>query len=159
MEFEIKVLEQKHRGEVDKLLKQEWGELKIVSHGKIFNAHELQGYVAVRQDAVIGFVLFQVEGSECEIVALYSGVTSKGIGSALINAARDFALQCSCKRLFLITTNDNIRAFEFYQKRGFVISDIRIDEIKNSRKLKPQIPIIADNGIPIRDEIEFEIML
>ena len=70
-----------------------------------------------------------------------------------------FAIKKNCTRLKLITTNDNIRGIEFYQKRGFVFANIYINAIENSRRLKPEIPMYADNGLPIRDEIEFEIKL
>ena len=35
-------------------------------------------------------------------------------------------------------------------------SNIYKNAIENSRKIKPQIPMFADNGLPIRDEIELE---
>ncbi len=75
----------------------------------------------------------------------------------MVNKVKEVAKENVCKRIKLITTNDNIRGIEFYQKRGFVFSKIYIDSMKNSRKLKPQIPMFAENGLPIRDEIEFEI--
>ena len=40
-----------------------------------------------------------------------------------------------------------------------MFSNIYKNAIENSRKIKPQIPIFADNGLPIRDEIEFEMIL
>ena len=159
MEFVIKELKQKHRNQVYTFMESEWGALNIVSLGKMYYAEKLNGFVALEHEKVVGFVLYNIENSECEIVALYSNVENIGIGTALISTMKDFATKNNFKRLFLITTNDNIRGIAFYQKKGFVIAKIHVDAIKNSRKLKPQIPMIADNGIPIRDEIEFEIKL
>ena len=60
----------------------------------------------------------------------------------------------------MITTNDNIRGLEFYQKRGFTFSNLFKNSIEEyTRKLKPQIPLYADNGLPIKDEIELEIAI
>ena len=94
-----------------------------------------------------------------EICSLNSFIENKGIGTNLINKVKEYAKQKNCTKLKLITTNDNIRGLEFYQRRGFVFSNIYKNAIENSRKIKPQIPIFADNGLPIRDEIEFEMIL
>ena len=60
------------------------------------------------------------------------------------------------KRLVVITTNDNIGAIRFYQKRGFDMVKLYRGALERSRKLKPQIPLIGENEIPLRHEIEFE---
>ena len=69
------------------------------------------------------------------------------------------ARERGCRRLFLITTNDNLRALAFYQKRGFELAALRRGALNESRKLKPSIPLIGENGIPLRDEIELEMSL
>jgi len=59
----------------------------------------------------------------------------------------------------LITTNDNINAIKFYQKRGFDLKAAHINAMDISRKLKPGIPLIGMHNIPIKHELEFEIIL
>ena len=81
------------------------------------------------------------------------------MGTSLVEAAKQTALQKSCKRLWLVTTNDNTRALRFWQKRGFKIAAIHVNAIAQSRKLKPEIPLAGNDGIPVRDEIELEMML
>ena len=93
------------------------------------------------------------------ICSLNSFIENKGIGTNLINKVKECAKQNNCQKLKLVTTNDNIRALEFYQRRGFVITKFYKNAIENSRKIKPQIPMFADNGLPIRDEIELEMIL
>ena len=56
----------------------------------------------------------------------------------------------------LITTNDNLRALQFYQKRGYSLTKIYKDAMDEVRKVKPNVPIIGENGIPLRDELELE---
>ena len=75
----------------------------------------------------------------------------------MIEAAIQTAKAHQCRRVWLITTNDNIQAIRFYQKRGMVITAVHVNALKHSRTLKPEIPLIGNDGIPIRDEIEFEI--
>ena len=53
----------------------------------------------------------------------------------------------------------NLNALQFYQKRGFDIVKLHINAVKQSRKIKPEIPLIGFNGIPIRHEIELEMNL
>jgi GNAT superfamily N-acetyltransferase len=77
----------------------------------------------------------------------------------LIDAVRQEAQRAGCKRLWLITTNDNLTALRFYQRRGFVLVAVHRNAVELSRKLKPQIPLIGEHGIPIRDEIELEMPL
>jgi len=57
------------------------------------------------------------------------------------------------KRLTLITTNDNVHALAFYQKRGFRLERIVTDAVNVVRLEKPSIPLIGNNGIPLHDEI------
>lgn len=56
----------------------------------------------------------------------------------------------------MMTTNDNLEALRFYQRRGFVITGIRINAVEIARQMKPTIPEKGDFGIPIRDEIDLE---
>jgi Acetyltransferase (GNAT) family len=84
---------------------------------------------------------------------------SSGVGTALIEAAREVALQSGCKRLWLITTNDNLNALRFYQKRRFMLVAIHRNALEVSRRLKPGISLIGYDGIPLRDEIELEMLL
>jgi ribosomal protein S18 acetylase RimI-like enzyme len=81
------------------------------------------------------------------------------VGSALIEAATQAARRVGCRRLWLITTNDNTHALRFYQKRGFVIAAIHVNALEKARRLKPEIPLIGEDGIPLRDEIELEMIL
>lgn len=82
-----------------------------------------------------------------------------GIGSALLDAVKDIAVSDQCKRLWLITTNDNTAALRFYQKRGFSLVAVHRDALEQLRRLKPEIPLFGIDGIPLRDEIKLELLL
>ena len=88
-----------------------------------------------------------------------SFVEKIGIGATLINKVKGITKSQGCKRIWLITTNDNTHAIRFYQKRGLVLAALYKNAIEESRKLKPEIPFEGFDGIPIRDEIELELVL
>jgi N-acetylglutamate synthase-like GNAT family acetyltransferase len=77
----------------------------------------------------------------------------------LINAVLGEARKQNCGRVFLITTNDNMQALRFYQKRGFELVAVHRGAVNESRKIKPSISLIGNDGIPLRDEIELEMIL
>ena len=82
-----------------------------------------------------------------------------GVGSALIDAVKKVAASAGCRRLWLITTNDNTAALRFWQKRGFWLAAVYPNAIAESRLLKLEIPLTGNDNIPIRDEIELEMIL
>jgi ribosomal protein S18 acetylase RimI-like enzyme len=71
----------------------------------------------------------------------------------------DAARAQGAQRLWLITTNDNTHALGFYQRRGFILVGVHIDAIAESRRLKQEIPEFGSDGVPIRDEMEMQLVL
>ena len=101
-----------------------------------------------------------MEGDECELVVLEAFEKGRGIGTALLDATTDVARKAGCRRLWLVTTNDNLDALRFYQRRGLRLVRLWVDAVTEARlKLKPEIPLVGDHGIAIRDELEFELIL
>ena len=131
----------------------------MVSRGRMYSIDENPGFVAIKDDKPIGLITYELLGEECEITTLNSLEEGKGIGMAVINAVKDAAIQADCKRLLVITTNDNTQAIRFYQRYGFTIATIYPNSMEEARKIKPEIPLTGNDGIPLRDEIEFEIHL
>jgi ribosomal protein S18 acetylase RimI-like enzyme len=136
-----------------------WGAEIAIAHGEIFHPADLPGFTAEMNGERVGLLTYHIDGAACEIVTLDSWYEGHGVGSALIEAAKSLARRESCPRLWLITTNDNTHALRFYQKLGFTISSIHLNAIEISRKLKPEIPQLGADSIPIRDEIELEMRL
>ena len=137
----------------------QWGSNIVVSRGVIYYPQNLPGFIALHEDKRVGLVTYNIIDESCEIVTLNSTNPSSGIGTALIEAVRDNAIKSACKRLWLITTNDNLNALRFYQKRGFVLVAVHRNALELSRRLKPEIPMIGYHSIPLRDEIELEMIL
>jgi GNAT superfamily N-acetyltransferase len=153
----IRVIKSSDRSWILALLRSEWGSEMVVSRGNVHNAAKLHGFIACLSGKPCGLLTYRLSGNQCEIVTLNSLEQGRGIGSALINSAIETARRKNCRRIWLITTNDNTDALRFYQKRGFQMVAIHRDALRYSRRLKPEIPLIGRNGIPLRDEIELEI--
>ncbi len=152
----LRSLTQTDRAWVARLITERWGAETIVAHGAVYHPHKLPGFVAIENDDRVGLVTYHIDGDACEIVTLDSLHPNRGIGTALIDAVKRAAQQSQCRRLWLITTNDNLHALRFYQKRGFVLAALHRGAVNESRKLKPEIPLIGMDGISIRDEVEME---
>lgn len=160
-DFTIRPLEREDREWVAHFMDEHWGTTQIVSRGKSHYGHLLPGYVAEREGKeeteTIGLLTYRLEDDTCEIMTLNSLDEEKGVGTALVEKlVEDVKAIGNIKRIWLITTNDNLAALKFWQKREFVLVTIHRDSIQESRRLKPQIPIVGQEGIPIRDEIELE---
>jgi ribosomal protein S18 acetylase RimI-like enzyme len=136
-----------------------WGGDSMVIHGEIVHPEQLEGLAVQDGREWIGLVTFRIMGDDCEIISLDSVRERKGIGSALIEMVVEEARTKGCRRIFLDTTNDNLHALGFYQRRGFELVNIYCCAVNESRKIKPGIPLIGESGIPIRDEIELEMIL
>ena len=122
----------------------------------MFHADKLPGFIAEDGIEKIGLITYNIEGDDCEITTLNSFIEQSGVGTALIERVKQAAKEENCKRVWLITTNDNIHALRFYQRREFTIKALYPNAMEESRKLKPGIPMLGNDDIPIRDEIEFE---
>ena len=137
----------------------QWGGDFMVVRGDIYRPEQLQGFVIEDGNEWIGLLTFMIKDGELEVTSLDSLREGQGIGSRLLNKAVEEARARECKRIFLITTNDNLRALGFYQKRGFELVKIYRGAVNESRKIKPGISLIGMNNIPLRDEIELEMNL
>lgn len=139
--------------------KENWEAEFVVAHGVIYRPDTLDGFVAIEDDEWVGEVTYAFSGTDCEIVSLDSLREGQGIGTKLIKAAVEEARKRNCTRVFLITTNDNLHALGFYQRRGFELVRIHRRALDETRRLKPSVPLMGMNHIPLRDEIELEMML
>ena len=87
-----------------------------------------------------------------------SDLASAGIGSLLLERVVAAAREAGCSRLWLTTTNDNVDALRFYQRRGFALSALRTGVVVEARRtVKPDLPATGAYGIPMRDELDLEL--
>jgi ribosomal protein S18 acetylase RimI-like enzyme len=130
----------------------------MATRGRLVDVGGAPGFVAQDGDEWLGYAAYEIHGPALEVVALESHAAGQGIGTALVAACVSVARDANRERLWLITTNDNIDALRFYQRRGFVLVAVHRDAVSDARRdLKPQIGMTGAHGIPIRDEIELEL--
>lgn len=158
-EINIRAIESSDRDWIEKLLVERWGSAKIFVHGEAFFPADLHGFIAVQNAKPCGLITFNIQDETCEIITLDALISDLGIGTQLIESTKQKARSKGCQRLRLVTTNDNLNALAFYQKRGFRLTVLRVGAVDISRKIKPEIPLMGENGIPIRDELELELDL
>ena len=104
-----------------------------------------------------GVLTYVVADGGCEILTLHAAAQWRGTGTTLIEAVERVARDAGCTRLWLLTTNDNVDALRFYQRRGFRLAALNVGGVGRSRaQLKPEIPEVGEYGIPIRDELVLE---
>lgn len=159
MKIELTPLRPAMKEQVRQFVRSRWGAEKIVSRGQVHQAGLLPGFAYVRRGEICGLVTYRIEGRECEIVTLDSLHRGRGVGTALVHQVVAAAQARGCRRIWLVTTNDNLLALGFYQKRGFDLAALHRNAVDRSRELKPEIPLTGLGGIPVRHELELELLL
>ena len=123
--------------------------------GELIDALAQDGLVAEDDGRQVGLLTYRLDGDECELVLLAAADEGAGIGTTLVEALR--ATVGPDRRIWVVTTNDNVDALAFYQRRGFRLRELRAGAVDESRRtLKPQIGTVGRHGIPRRDELELE---
>ena len=157
MHYEICDIDAVLRDKVQSIIDESWGAPHMVVNGKLWDTRTMPGYAAVGGGEVLGYALYEFHDGFCEIMALESVAQNIGVSTALIERVKQTAKSNHVSKIILATTNDNTHAIRFYQRRGFTVREVRLGVMEAARQLKPSIPLIGEDGIPLRDEIEFEI--
>ena len=114
----IRPIRDDERGELARLVRTHWGSPIIASRGIPHDASVLPCLVAMDGERWLGVAVYTLEGGECELVLLEAFERKAGIGTALLEAMAGIARRSNSRRLWLVTTNDNLDALRFYQRRG-----------------------------------------
>jgi GNAT superfamily N-acetyltransferase len=158
-EVTIRPISESDRPLLSWLVAELWGSELVAVHGAVLRPAELPGFIAERSRRVVGLLTYQVTGDTLEIVTLNAIERRVGIGTMLIDAATGAAQHFRCREVRLTTTNDNVDALRFYQRRGFRLAELRPGAVDRSRQEKPQIPRVGDYGIPLHDEIDLTLQV
>lgn len=143
----------------------EFGGRLQARRGELIDAFGDAGVIADWQGRMLGFACWTHDTADrtlvevtCLVVA--SGQRHRGIGRALLDAAVAALAAEGARRVWLVTTNDNLVALRLYEQAGFRLTALRPGAVDEARRtLKPSIGEIGDNGIPIHDELELELEL
>lgn len=131
----------------------------VVSRNEVHDPHKLPGFIATLGRERVGVATYNITGQECELVTIDSLSQFDGIGTMLLEKIEATAFDLGCQKLWAITTNDNLDAHRFFQRRGFILTQVRIGGMTKIRLIKPNVPKVGYYGIPVRDEFEFEKVL
>lgn len=142
-----------NRSHVIDFFQEHWGSPEMVISSGVYDCSQLDGFIFEKNNRILGLVTYVFHEKEVEVISLDSIVEGRGIGSCLMEAVEQFAQQQSIATMSLVTTNDNLNALKFYQKRGYKLDGIFPNAVKQARKIKPSIPLVGYHGIPINDEI------
>jgi ribosomal protein S18 acetylase RimI-like enzyme len=153
----VRDIEPADREWVRAFLQQHFGSTRVVSRNVLHQADDLPGFIATYRGEPSALLTYCVVNGELEVVSLHAAVRGRGLGSRLLASARERARDLRCRRLWLMTTNDNEPAIRFYTRRGMHLAAVHRGAIAESRKLKPEISLFGVGGRPIVDEIEFEL--
>lgn len=139
------------------LMRARWGDEFVVSRGRVHTPSDLPGFVVVA-DLVepVGLLTYSLRDEQCEVVTIDSLRERIGVGSMLIDAVIHLARDVRCRRVWLVTTNDNAHARAWYPARGFRLAAVHDGAMVTSRRMKPSIPLVGHAGVPITDEVEYE---
>jgi len=143
------------RGALQAFLVSVWHADAIVAHGEVMRPIQHPGFVVIESGRIVGHVAYRIDAGGCEIVAIAAVPSGAGVGSRLLDAAIEAARASESTSVWLTTTNDNLDALRFYQRRGFRLRTLRPAAVDEARRtLKPEIPEIGSHGIPMRDELD-----
>ncbi|MFB5191169.1 GNAT family N-acetyltransferase [Alicyclobacillus fastidiosus] len=133
----------------------EWGGDRMVSRGHVYHLDDLESIVARVKDRLVGAATYRMDADAgCELMSINATSSGGGVGTKLLSAVEAKARDAGCRRVWLITSNDNVDALRFYQRRGYRLAALYPGAIDRARRIKPTIPLIGDHGIAIHDEIE-----
>ncbi len=156
--LQVRALRDDERAWAAEVLDESWGEI-VITGGREHRPAELPALVAEADGERAGLATYRLEDAGCELVTLDALTVGGGIGGALVEALAEAARSAGCTRVYLVTTNDNLPALRLYQRHGFVLAAVRLNELAATRRRKPELPATGHAGIPIRDEFEFERVL
>ena len=137
-------------GWISQFLRERWG-AAVVVHGEVIDASRLPALIAEPRR---GLATYRQLGDDAELVTLDAVPTGIGTGTALLGALTTQLCAEGCERLWLTMTNGNLSALQFYLRRGFRLTAVRLGAVDAARKLKPTIPLFGEHGIPLHDELD-----
>ncbi|MCX8007333.1 MAG: GNAT family N-acetyltransferase [Coriobacteriia bacterium] len=149
--FEIRPAVASDRHEIEAICDQAWGETEIDVFGRTFDVLACDNLVAIAEDGFAGLISLAIDRGELAVVLLtvYPRYQGSGVGAALVEAAVGIARERRLPFIKVATTNDDIPALYFYQRRGFVLYELVAGEMVDHHG--EVVPGFA--GIAVRDEL------
>ena len=158
--IEIRPLGEEDRPWALDVERESWGMPVVARLGELVDPTGFPGFVASVDGDPVGLVTYALSGDACEVVTIRSLREGIGVGRALLDAVREAAVAAGCRRLWLVTTNNNVRALAVYQRWGLDIVAFHPHAVDDARRrLKPSIAERDADGIPIAHEFVLQLLL
>jgi GNAT superfamily N-acetyltransferase len=141
---------------VERLSVRHWADKRVVCGGRSYDNLDLPGFVARIDGRPAGFLTYHRKGRVMDLVSIACRVRRRGVGTALVRSLVRLARRLGCVRLRVAAVNSNREALGFYQSRGFTMTGVRRGAMARARRIKPDIPRVDANGIPIDHEVVLE---
>jgi GNAT superfamily N-acetyltransferase len=133
-----------------------WG-LPVVSIDRVYQPEDVSGLVWRDEwGEAQGLITWAIDGDSAEIVSVDAFQQGRHIGGRLLDGAEAELRRRKVRRATIVTTNDNLRALAFYVRRGYRIVRVALDDMDRVRELKPGVPKLGNDNIPLRDMIQLE---
>jgi ribosomal protein S18 acetylase RimI-like enzyme len=133
-----------------------WGGEVMVTRGRTHRLAELEALLAWVGEDRVGAATYRLDEDEAELLSLSTIPHGCGIGSALLVAVEEAMRRTGRRRLWLVTTNDNVDALRFYQRRDYRLIALFPGAVDAARAGKPTISCLGLHSIPIHDELVLE---
>jgi GNAT superfamily N-acetyltransferase len=135
------------------LFERDFGGTRIMAFGEMMDLGAAPALVVEMNGEMAGALAYRTLDSVLQIIALATDPAwqRSGVGGYLLAEAELLARRLGLERLAVSTTNDNLPALYFYQRRGYRLSEAIPNGVA---KHGSQHPGFA--GIPVRDEIRLE---
>lgn len=157
--MEYRRISERDRPQVNAFLIRHWFSTDMIVRGERIDMTAADGIGAFDGAELAGLIMYRFRGPVCDLLSLNSLTERRGVGTELIRRAAETSRENGCTKLIVVTTNDNIGAIRFYQKRGFDLVRLHSDSLAAARRVKPEIPLVGEHGILLRHELEFELNL
>jgi RimJ/RimL family protein N-acetyltransferase len=136
-----------------------WGGPLAARLGELVDLRGFPTLIAMLDGERAGIARYALRGDECEVASIASTPEGQGVARAMLDAIRAIAVEHGCRRVWLVTTNDNTRALRVYQQYGFELVALHRDAVTRARQtIKPSLPERGSSGIRMAHELELELL-
>src|SRR5919204_6318602 len=137
------------RAAARELFTRDFGRTKIVAYGEVMDIDQMPALVVVRYEDPSGALAYRLHGDALHIVALATDPMwqRSGVDGHLVAEAELLARRLNLRRLVVSTTNDNLPALHFYQRRGYRLTDLVPDSIvAHTKRQGAGFPRVSPGG-------------
>jgi len=151
LSFTVREARRSDRSAIEEICDRALGETEIDAFDRTFDVLKGVNLIAEVDGGLGGLLSLSIDRGEAVIVLLsvYPDFQGQSVGSSLLRAAVAYAGDHGLPLLRVAVSNDDIPLLYFYQRHGFVITDIAV-----GRLVDDSGSVVAGfSGIPSRDEI------